>query len=157
MYILVVEDEAPKREHLQAFVEDEMPKAECDSARSVRSAVASIRRRTPDLILLDMSLPTFDVTASESGGRPQGFGGREVLRYMDRFGICAKTIIVTAYEAFFSEDRRELALTDLADALAAEHPSNYAGLVYYNSVFGEWRDRLRRLIKDGDLDAPSRS
>jgi len=151
--VLIVEDEAPKREHLQEFLAETLPQAERYAALSVRSAIAAIRDLKPDLVLLDMSLPTFDVLPNESGGRPQGFGGIEVLRYMDRYKVKAKTIVVTAYEAFFSEDRKGMQLGELAETLASKHPQNYLGLVYYNSVYGDWRQELREHIQSlgGDV------
>src|SRR5664279_1242884 len=100
MNILLVEDEAPKQQHISSAIFDVQPEAEVRIARSVRSAIDEMRKRQPDLMLLDMSLPTFDVGPTESGGRPQNFGGSEILRYMDLYELHVPTVVVTAYEAF---------------------------------------------------------
>jgi CheY-like chemotaxis protein len=146
MRILLVEDDDPKRERICEFLKGRFASAHIELARSVRSAVSCLRAGMPDLVMLDMSLPTFDVGPEESGGRPQGFGGLELLRYMDRFKIAVPTIVVTAYEAFFSEDRKGIKLDTLSSDLEGKHPLTYVGLVYYNSIYGGWEDQLNSIL-----------
>src|SRR4051812_42581245 len=98
MRILLVEDEAPKRDNIRSLLSQMALLEGVQEARSVGSAIRALRSGSFDLILLDMSLPTFDIVAGESGGRPQGFGGVEVLRYMDRFQVTTPAIVVTAFE-----------------------------------------------------------
>ena len=145
MDILLVEDEAPKQDRILAFLKQNWPDAHIRTARSVRSAVDHICGETPDLVLLDVSLPTFDVGPNESGGRPQNFGGIEVLRYMDLYDRAVPTIIVTAYEAF-SKDGKPIDHDSLDDQLREQHPRSYRGLIYYNSLFTEWRNILEHII-----------
>ncbi len=146
MQILLVEDEDPKRDHIKAFLESRLPLANIETARSVRSAIFRLKSSAPALLLLDMSLPTFDVAADEPGGRPQGFGGMEVLRYMDRYRLSVPTIVITAYEAFFSQERKGIDLRSLSDELKEKHPRTYCGLIYYNSIFGGWQEHLSELL-----------
>jgi CheY-like chemotaxis protein len=147
MNVLIVEDEGPKRDHVSTMVLNRWPDATIGVAKSVRSAIAAVRKAPPSLILLDMSLPTFDVEPGEPGGRPQGFGGIEVLRYLERYGIAVPVIVVTAYEAF-SIDGKEIGLEGLAKVLGDEHKELFRGLVYFNSVFGDWRQKLEQYITD---------
>lgn len=145
MKILLIEDEVPKQEHILAALKELRPNATIEVARSVRSAIESIVAAQPDLLLLDMSLPTFDVGPKESGGRPQNFGGAEVLRYMDLYEIPLPTIVITAYEAF-SMGGRPVDHGSLHSQLTEDHPASYRGLIYYNSLFAEWRRELADLI-----------
>lgn len=144
--ILVVEDEAPKRERLLLFLSTQWPDAQVRTANSVRSAIAEIQKDTPGLLLLDMSLPTFDIGPDEPGGRPQGFGGIEVMRYVDLFELKVPIIVVTAYEAFSRDKGGLINHEELDRQLKSEHPGNYRGLVYYNSLFSDWRVLLSTLI-----------
>ena len=146
MRMLLIEDEDPKRNHIISVLTQIEPDAEIDLARSARSAVNYLRSRTPDLVLLDMSLPTFDVSSAEPGGRPQGFGGIEVLRYMDRFNVAVPSIVITAYEAFAKEGR-QIELPTLAEQLARSHPKTFAGLIFYNALIGGWERELASLIE----------
>lgn len=145
MRVLVVEDEDPKRANILAALRRFRPDSTPVEARSVSSAIQHLRGSTPDLILLDMSLPTFDVGPGESGGRPQGFGGVEVLRYIDRFGIRVPVIVITAYEAF-AKDGRQINLTALEDQLKKAHGEMFIGIVYYNSVYETWLEDLSSAI-----------
>jgi CheY-like chemotaxis protein len=80
VHILLVEDEAPKSTHIERFLKNLAPNVVISLAKSVNSAFDALEQNVPDLLLLDMSLPTFDIGDRESGGRPQGFGGIEILR-----------------------------------------------------------------------------
>jgi CheY-like chemotaxis protein len=151
MRILLIEDEAPKQGHIRAALEEIRPTANISVARSVRSAIQEMQTSPPDLMLLDMSLPTYDVGPQESGGRPQNLGGIEVLRYMDLYDLAFPTIVITAYEAF-SKNGKPVDHGSLDVQLQAEHPSSYRGLIYYNSLFSEWRVELSALIKKVELN-----
>ncbi len=146
MNLLIVEDEAPKLQNVRELAQ-ELALFEClDEARSFGSALKALRARAFDLIILDMSLPTFDIGNGESGGRPQGFGGQEVLRYMSRFKLTTPVIVVTAFEAF-AEKGKAIDLKALEKSLLAEHPNIFRGVVFYNTMFTTWRDELRKLVK----------
>lgn len=88
--ILLVEDEAPKSTHIATFLKSICPSVSIHLARSVNSACNFLENEHSDLVILDMSLPTFDVCDRETGGRPQGFGGIEVLRFMTMEEIFAQ-------------------------------------------------------------------
>jgi CheY-like chemotaxis protein len=146
--VLIVEDEAPKRERLLQFLSTQRVDVKMRTARSVRSAIEEIQKEPPQLLLLDMSLPTFDIGPEEPGGRPQGFGGVEVMRYVDLFEIKIPIIVVTAYEAFSRDGGIAVNHEDLDRQLRSEHPDTYRGLVYYNSLFSDWKTQLSGLIFD---------
>lgn len=152
MKVLLVEDEDPKREKIRKYVISEWPKIDLHEAKSVRSAIASVKNIQPELILLDMSLPTFDITDTEPGGRPQGFGGREVLKYLSRLGVECSAIVVTGYEAFVTDTDANMTLEEMHDELTEKFPSTYMGIVYYNSLYEDWKNNLKELMKkSGDF------
>lgn len=146
MRVLLVEDEDPKRDHLIACLSRISMQIQLVIAKSVRSAVDELRKEHFDLVILDMSLPTFDIKINEAGGRPQGFGGVEVMRYMERLEVKTPVVVVTAYEAF-SEDGRELDLTSLTAQLNRDHANVFVELIYYNSISGSWEEKLKNTVK----------
>lgn len=147
MRILLIEDEAPKRDNILSLLQIMDLTSDLVEARSVGSAIRALRTGAFDLAILDMSLPTFDIGGGESGGRPQGFGGVEVLRYMERFKLSTPVIVVTAYPAF-SEGSQEIDLKSLTAKLQDDHPTIFKGIVFYNSMFSEWKDELRSKIEE---------
>ncbi|WP_375243821.1 response regulator [Sphingomonas parapaucimobilis] len=151
MKLLIVEDEAPKLRNVRELAEELDIFFSIEEARSVGSALKALRFKTFDMVLLDMSLPTFDIGNGESGGRPQGFGGQEVLRYMSRYRLTTPVVVVTAFEAF-AEQGKAIDLKALERSLSAEHPDTFRGVILYNTMFSTWRDGLRELVR-GTLEA----
>lgn len=147
MRILIADDETPKLNRLDEFVRTVYPLADIDFARSVKSAIASMTALLPDLVLLDMSLPTFDVAPGEPGGRPQGFGGIEVLRYMDFYELAAPVIVVTQYEAF-TEKGKNVDLRSLSDRMRSDHGSSFRDCVYFGRIHDEWQKDLKKKMFD---------
>lgn len=146
MNVLLVEDEDPKKEAILNFLVKEFPEFHVETARSVRSAVASIRTWKPNILLLDMSLPTFDIAPGEPGGRPQGFGGLEILRFIEMQEIELPTIVITGYEAFPKANGRCIGCEALRKEFARDFPKFFHGLIYFDPIAGEWDEHFRRLI-----------
>src|SRR5258706_4567715 len=145
MYLLLVEDEDPKRRHIATYLKEIVPDAELGVARSVRSALDCLDARVPDVIQLDMSLPTFDVGPSEGGGRPQGFGGVELMRNMELDAVICPVIIITGYDAF-TKAGGQVGLDVLNAELTNNHPESFRGMIHYNSAYGDWQQRLKELL-----------
>ena len=151
MIILLIEDEKPKRTHIKKFLNSLPIDLEVQQAKSVNSALYIIEKQTPQLVLLDMSLPTFDICDGETGGRPQGFGGVEVLWHMLMNKTICPTIVITGFEAF-SREGHSVGLSQLEIELKAKFPGFLEGLIHYNPTFTEWQDELTKmLIKLGIL------
>jgi serine/threonine-protein kinase len=55
--VLVVDDDEDMRAALTLYVRSAVPDAEVETLRDGRSAVKSVRKRVPDLLLLDLDLP----------------------------------------------------------------------------------------------------
>jgi CheY-like chemotaxis protein len=143
--ILLVEDDQFKARRLEDLIKSIDQGAQVQWTHSVTSATQGLEDAPRDLVVLDMSLPTFDVGPRESGGKPQGFGGREVMRFMIHNDIETPVIIVTQFEKF-GEVGKETDLPTLADSLRNEFPALFRGVVYYDAASDKWRDELSRLF-----------
>lgn len=142
--ILLVEDEGYKREHIARLVEEHL-ECELKTVKSVKSALDFIEDNAPDLILLDMSLPTYEIIDRERGGRPQGYGGREVLRYLDMEDLKIPTIVITGYDAF-PDAAGSVGLETLKEDLFREFPDNLKAVLRYDSTYSAWKDDLVEII-----------
>jgi CheY-like chemotaxis protein len=96
-----------------------------------------------DLLLLDMSMPVYDVTAHDTGGRPLPLAGRDILFQLKRKRNLLKAIVVTQYEDFNGVSLQKLDLT-----LREEFPLNYLGYVYYNITQDNWRRNLETMLQN---------
>ena len=140
--ILLVEDEDPKREHIRRFLSKRFLGVRVFEVRSVTSAFDAIEKSKFDLLLLDMSLPTFDVGQGETGGRPQGFGGLEILRHLEMEGEQIDSLVLTGYEAFPDDTGKMIDLQTLRQRLMGEFPRVVRGVIHYNSSLDDWKQKL---------------
>lgn len=146
MHILLAEDDEPKLIKIRAFLQKEFSGSSIDAARSVTSTLASIRARKPDVLVLDMSLPTFEIALGERGGRPQDYGGLTVMEFMDFEDLVAPVVMVTQYEAFPGDNGANRTLEEIAADARKNHPSMFRGLIYYSSVENTWEEPLKDAI-----------
>lgn len=154
MKILLVEDEIPKKEHIKKFIEslfkDLNYKYSLEFAYSVNSALDKIEAEVPDLLILDMSLPTFDVNLeeNESGGNPQGFGGIEVLKNLKIDRIVCKTLIITGYEAFSKKNSKPIDINTIKSDLLLKYSEYIIDVLHFNSTYDTWKIKLKDSIKE---------
>lgn len=143
--ILLVEDEGHKREHITRLVTETLCDSTIKSVKSVKSALDFIDDTVPDLILLDMSLPTYEIADRERGGRPQGYGGKEILRYLVMEEQKIPTVVITGYDAF-PDSGGAVGLETLKEELFSEFPEILQAVLRYDSTFPEWRDELTQIL-----------
>src|SRR4051812_12329921 len=97
MNILLVEDDEFKAADIIRAAEEVAENLNFVRAASVTSALRRISTEDYDMCILDMSLPTFDLSGPGGGGSPQGQGGVEVLRLAKRSDHAPPFVVVTQY------------------------------------------------------------
>jgi CheY-like chemotaxis protein len=145
MRVLIVDDDDNKRRQLCRAVNDTVATPEITEGRSYQGALRARIAGNFELILLDMTMPTFDVASDDDGGRTQAYAGRELLRQMDARGVRTPTIVVTQYEQFGGE--AGLTLSELNTQLATLHPEVYVGSIFFDITTAKWRRELDALIR----------
>ena len=146
MNILIIEDDTHKLKQISEFI------TECDSgyeialARSYQSGLKSAFSRRFDLVLLDMSLPTFDVKSGEDGYKFIKTAGIDILTEFRRKKNDAKVIIVTQFDSF-GEGSDYIELKTLKQQLRERFGKNYVGAVYYEASQVRWKSELRKMIE----------
>lgn len=147
IHALLVEDEGPKLAHIRRFMRESFSNVSVSDARSVSTALDAIEEEPFNFLLLDMSLPTFDVGQGEHGGRPQGFGGIEILRHIAMADLALPTIVLTGYEAFPDEAGTLIDLDTLRQRMKEEFPETVIAVVHFNSSLDDWKVSLRPVIE----------
>lgn len=140
MRILLVEDDLAKRNAITEYVKSIAPEAEVEQVTSFRGAVDAMKAHAPDTVILDMSIPSFE--GASAAGRPQVYGGRDVLRQMRRLSIHARVVLVTQYPRF-GEGPDSVSLAELDQQLSEVYPEYYVGAVAFSFVYDTWKDALR--------------
>lgn len=149
MKILLIEDNHLKREKIKAFL---AKYSDCavDEAASYNTGIATAKSGFYDFIILDMSMPTFDRTEADMGGRFRVFGGKEIASRLHKSGKLPPFVVLTGY-AEFSDDSGKLDLSQLSDLLSSISP-NFMGVVSFDSTTSDWQERLSEIIERASND-----
>jgi len=144
--VLIVEDDENKRLQLVQFITELLPQSDIQIAKSFHSGLQLIIDENHDLILLDMTMPTYDIGQYEDGGRPQHYAGREILRQMARRQILTPVLVITQFDVF-GEGADAMTRDQLDKQLRINYPQTYIGTVYYNAAMGGWKHALQQKIR----------
>lgn len=142
--ILIVEDNQKKLEKLKSFFEQEYPSFQLTERTSYNSASKEIALKFHqyDLILLDMSMQTYDISQDESGGEPEPLAGKNILQQMYLRDIPTKVVVVTMYQNFVDGTK----IAELDDQLKKEYPDNYCGFISFSHTNFDWSKSLRTYL-----------
>jgi CheY-like chemotaxis protein len=111
--------------------------------RSKRAIYFGEPPNQPDVLLLDMTMPNYDVSDEEAGGRERRYAGREILRQIKRRGYRIHVIVVTQYEQF-EEDGQQVPLSELTATLHKAYSDCFVGAVFYQAADISWMTELRK-------------
>lgn len=146
MKILIVEDDHDKIEKIHEFlVEKYGTEILIVVSESLRSALQTIQSTSNiDLIILDMSLPNFDINKEEpGGGTPESFAGKELMAQMSLRKINIPVVVLTQYAVF---DEGKITLDELKSGFINDFKAFYLGAVYYNAAVDGWKVELSDMI-----------
>lgn len=151
--ILVIEDSEAKLASVVGALHASLI-ANITFAKSVKSALTKLREANFDLIVADMSLPTYDVKPRERGGTARPFGGIEVFDFLQNRIQRTPIVVVSSYPAIV-DGNTSLTLPALAEKLKADYPGNFAGYVFFDSAYLTWELQMQTLIKEILNDNPT--
>lgn len=141
--ILIVEDLPEKAEEIKMVIANEFPEIEIEERTSYHSAIEEIYKNYLQykLILLDISMSTFDVNVEENGGLPESLAGKRILQGMYLRDIPTKVKVVTMFESFDGKSIKEL-----DRELREDNPDSYDGFIFFSFKKSEWKKQLVEYI-----------
>lgn len=142
--ILIVEDSDSKLESIRGVLSRDFPSASIRYACSVKSAIDALSV-LPDIAVVDMSLPTYDIEEKEKGGSPRPFGGIEVFEHLARYEIVLPVLVVTSYSAL-TDGNQSMDVEELSDRLKEEFPECFLGAVYFDSAYAIWEQEMSQFM-----------
>jgi DNA-binding NarL/FixJ family response regulator len=137
----LVEDNYHKRQKVTDFIRQNYNDSKIREAYSFTSGSKAALEEEYDLVILDISLPTYDKVGNESGGRKRMFGGREIARKLIRRRSEIRVVFITQYDAF-SDGGFSLSFDELGVVLKEECGNSYLGLIHYDSSKSAWKELL---------------
>ena len=137
--ILIIEDNETKLQHIRAFCKQSLKQCVLIDKQSYNSAQQEVifHGEEYDLILLDVSMNTYD-TQKEDNGEQEPLAGANILRFMKLRRIPTPVVVVTMYESFVDGVR----ITALDERFKTQYKDIYRGFVYYNLKSDDWKDEL---------------
>ena len=149
--ILIIEDDADKSKKIQLFLKDNYI-CNITERKSYKSGLKELIKNGEDydFILMDMSMPNFDISEEEpDGGTHEGFAGRDLLEQMKLREIESNVFIITQLDTF-GESFNKLSLEELKEQMKKEFCPIYRDTIYYNTAQENWKTELKDKI--GKLD-----
>jgi CheY-like chemotaxis protein len=145
MKFLIVEDDLLKADQVIAYLQS-LGITEITHKHSYNSGLSAVKRGDFDFCILDMSLPTFDVSPKDEGYETLPYAGELLLREMKRRKISLRTVVLTQF-TIFPEELDEKTLQELANELAENYPINYLGCIFYADEETSWQSEISALIR----------
>lgn len=137
--ILVVEDDALKGRQIVNFTKSINNNIIITQKGALNSGLLELTKNEYDLVILDMSLPTFDNNESEHF---QPYGGLLFLDEVKRKKYKVPVVIVTQY-ASFGEGEGETTLEEIDLNCKNKYP-NFKEIIYY--LDDDWQEKLKTYI-----------
>ncbi|MGK0272782.1 MAG: CheY-like chemotaxis protein [Cocleimonas sp.] len=146
MKVLLVEDSTDKRKIINDVITKFVNDLDLDWVESVRGAIDRIDSEEKfDLIILDMSLPLFDISDDiPDGGEAESFGGHEIIQQMSFLNILTPVIIITHYRTFQGGITYEALNLELKES----YPEIVQGMIYYDHPSSRWKQELINYLKE---------
>ena len=146
MKVLLVEDSNDKRNMITDALNHYESGIKIELEESVRGAIDRVDSVEQfDLILLDMSLPLFDITDEiPDGGEAESFGGHEIIEQMSFLHIYTPVVVITHYRAFQGGTTYEA----LEAELKQSYPEIVKGMIYYDHPSSTWKQELMRILEN---------
>ncbi len=154
--VLVVEDDHPKLNSILSFLKSILtPDIKIIVAESLSSAISALSKQKVVLAVVDMSLPTFDIAKDQlGGGRPQGFGGADVLRFIDSETEDTFSVVLTQYEEFnLPQTKEKHDPRGFQEILEQELDERFMGIIHYSGQYGPWQTALVEVLEKINLVA----
>lgn len=142
--ILLVEDLPQKADDIRKEISSNFPNIPIEERSSYHSAIEEIFKHYNDyfIILLDITMSTFDVNIEENGGVPETLAGKRILEGMYLRDIPTKVKIVTMFESFDGKS-----INQLDKELQEDNPDCYEGFIFFSFKKSDWKKQLIDYIR----------
>ena len=143
MRILLVEADDHKMNDIIGYIRTLNMTIEISTARSVESGVQSAIDNSFNLLLLDMTIPNFDITEKSDGGKSYKNGGEIIVKELLDEDVDFNCAVITQYETFNNETIDQIGLR--IQRLCGK---KYFGFVKYNTSNESWKNDLKQMLEN---------
>lgn len=137
MNLLLIEDNDLKKEKILSFILESFPDINITTASSYNTAMTLALDNVYDLMILDMSIPTYEKNENNRGGRFRVFGGREIAQRLKKMEKLPNFLVLTGYKDF-KNDIEKITFDQLAEIMS-KIDSSFLGMIHYESASSKWK------------------
>lgn len=145
MNVLIIEDNQSKLRHIKEFMKMNYPEYSVHDALSYTAGLRRLYDEKWDLLLLDMSLPIYDMRQQETGGDKKSIAGKEIMKRMIYRRIYVATIVITQFDTF---GENEISINTLNKEFIDKMGAVWRGTINYEDSTNKWRIELKELIDE---------
>lgn len=148
MIINIVEDTEEKLQSIVKFLDSNFELTELLTFGSYQSGLKNIKLTPPDILILDMTIPTFDRKPGKREGRFRPLGGYDIMRKLKLKNISTKVIVLT-HLGSFGEGEEKMSFEGMTLKCKKEFDAMFMGSIRYRHGDERWKDELKILINKG--------
>jgi len=147
MKILFIEDEIVKQNDILKYLNEELPQNEVEVAHSLMGGMLALGKCEFEMVLLDMSLPLYDLNGEDEGiNEFEAFGGIEILDEIERKELFVEVLVITAFDVI-EDDTKKIHLAQLDQQMKENYSNIYLGCIHYDQSSLEWKSELKKYVK----------
>jgi len=146
MNVLLIEDNDLKKEKVLSFIIDSFPEMLVETTSSYNTGMTLALEKAYDIIILDMSIPTYEKTENNRGGRFRVFGGREIAQRLKKLNKLPPFIVLTGYKDF-KNDVEKITFEQLAEMMSLID-ENFLGMIHYESASSKWKSEMLHAMRN---------
>jgi len=146
--IYIIEDSDLKLQKIESFLLAKgCDKEKISIYRSYQTGLQAILKAPPDLIILDMSIPTFDKSTDSREGRLRPLGGYDIMKKILFKRIKTKVVVLTQLE-FFGEGAEKISFEQLKTKCSENFADIFLDCIYYSPTESSWCKSLLMYLSD---------
>lgn len=148
MHLLVIEDNDIKYQLIEQCLEEARVQVTHERAASYQSGLKRLLSETErfDYVILDMTLPAYDVRSGVVSISMFTFGGEGILRECARKSAHGRFIILTQYDVFV-RDQKEITFEELKSELRRKFDHQIVECLRMDTSSIKWKADLLALIE----------
>ncbi len=146
MKILVVEDDSFKFSKIAGLLNESFHDEDIIHHDNVFAAVNYIRRESPDIIVLDMSLPSHPAVAGEGSPVSMPTGGIEIILELKILGKRDIPIIILTQYPDVEVEYEYYSISDSERVIKNLYGIEQLSVVHYDNESDNWRYQTKRFL-----------
>ena len=143
--VIIIEDDPFKTKLIIDFLKVTYPEILITAKNSYNSGVRALLNSNFDLLILDMSMPTFSEDFYDSEKSFEKFAGIMILKELKRKNKLLPTVLFTMFDDFGSRDY-SMSLGQVSETINEEFSPHYWGSVYFESSSNNWMTQLKAIF-----------